>query len=183
MERLKRIVSACNKVTVVGMQGIIIAVIVIAIGTMFLQVVTRYVFEISVSGLDELAGHTAVWLYMMGAAYGAYDRSHIKANAIHLFVKNKKVLAWIDVFAMGVAVIVAVYMTVWSYGYLQWSIRKHEVTPTLQLPTVIFQTAIFVGALLMVIYFSVELLAKLRLGLGYDQKINQPQGHIEGTTS
>ena len=179
MKQLKRILSSCNKVSVVSMQGIIIIVIVIATGTMFLQVVTRYVFQISVSGLDELAGHTAVWLYMMGAAYGAYDKSHIKANAIHLFVKNKKVLAWIDVFAMGIAVIVATYMTVWSYGYLQWSIRKHEITPTLQLPTVIFQTAIFIGALLMVIYFSAELLSNLRLSL----ELNLPKDHKQRKTS
>jgi len=168
MDKLMRLGTACNRVTVFGMQAIIVAVIVVTTGTMFLQVVTRYVFQISVSGLDELAGHTAVWLYLMGAAYGAYDRSHIKASVLHLFVKNKRVLAFFDVLAMAIAVIVTVFMTVWSCDYLEWSIRKHEITPTLQLPTVIFQTAIFTGAVLMLIYFSIDLVSRLRKALGHE---------------
>jgi len=162
METLNKILLISNKTIATSMRVVIISVIVIAISTMFLQVITRYVFQISVSGLDELAGHTAVWLYMMGAAYGAFDRSHIKASVLHLLVKNKKVLAIVDAFSVAVAVVVAGFMTVWSYGYVEWSIRKHEVTPTLQLPTVIFQVAIFVGAALMVIYFSAELVSKIR---------------------
>lgn len=141
-----------------SMKTIIIIVTVMATFTMFLQVVARYVFEISISGLDELTGHTAVWLYLMGAAYGTYDRSHIKADMMHMFVKNEKILAVSRTLANIVAIVVSVYMTVWSYGYIKWSILKHEVTPTLQIPTVVFQVSIFIGALLMVLYFTAETL-------------------------
>jgi len=141
-----------------GMKTIIIMVTVMATCTMFLQVITRYVFEISISGLDELTGHTAVWLYLMGAAYGTYDRSHIKAEMIHLFIKNKRILSGIRTLSTAIAVVVSSYMTVWSYGYVRWSIMKHEVTPTLQIPTVWFQISILIGAALMVIYFMVEFL-------------------------
>ena len=41
------------------MKSIIIVVTLMAIGTMFVQVVARYIFEIPIVGLDELAGHTA----------------------------------------------------------------------------------------------------------------------------
>jgi TRAP-type C4-dicarboxylate transport system permease small subunit len=162
MATLTKVFSISDKILATSMRVVIIAVIILATGTMFLQVITRYVFQISVSGLDELAGHTAVWLYAMGAAYGAYDRSHIKANMLHLFIANKKILAAVDMLSMVIAIVVSGFMTVWSFKYVEWSIKKHEVTPTLQLPTVIFQSAILVGAVLMVIYFSVELVAKIQ---------------------
>jgi TRAP-type C4-dicarboxylate transport system permease small subunit len=135
---------------------IIIAVTVIASCSMLLQVIARYVFEISISGLDELTGHMAVWMYLMGAAYGSFERSQIKAEMIHLFIKNDRALNSIRAFATAIAAVVAGYMTVWSYGYVKWSIVKHEVTPTLQIPTVVFQIAILIGALLMVAYFLRE---------------------------
>lgn len=145
-----------------GMKTIIIIVTIMATCTMFLQVIARYVFQVSISGLDELTGHTAVWLYLIGAAYGTYERTQIKADMMHLFVKNKKILGWIRTFSTAVAVVVSGYMTVWSYGYVKWSIAKHEVTPTLQIPTVYFQVSILICAALMVLYFFVETLDMAR---------------------
>jgi TRAP-type C4-dicarboxylate transport system permease small subunit len=158
MGRLQKILKKVDWFLAGGMKTIIIVVTVMATTTMFLQVITRYVFEISISGLDELTGHTAVWLYLMGAAYGTYDRSHIKADMMHLFIKNQRILNGIRALSTAVAVVISSYMTVWSYGYVKWSILKHEVTPTLQIPTVWFQISILVGAALMVIYFFVEFL-------------------------
>ncbi len=149
-----------------SMKTIIILVTVMATCTMFLQVVARYVFEISISGLDELTGHTAVWLYLMGAAYGTFERSHIKAEMMHLVIKNPRILCGIRAISTAIAVIVASYMMAWSFGYIKWSLMKHEITPTLQIPTVIFQMSILVGAILMVIYFIVEFIDLVRQFLG-----------------
>jgi TRAP-type C4-dicarboxylate transport system permease small subunit len=151
------------------MQTIIIAVTIMASCTMLLQVIARYVFEVAISGLDEITGHTAVWLYLMGAAYGSYDRSQIKAEMIHLFIKNKRILSGVRALATSIGAVVAGYMMVWSYGYIHWSILKHEVTPTLQTPTVIFQIAILIGAVLMVYYFSREAWGLLRQAFGSEQ--------------
>lgn len=149
-----------------SMKMVIIIVTVMATFTMFLQVIARYVLEISISGLDELTGHTAVWLYIMGAAYGTYDRSHIKAEVVHLFIKNQRVLSAIRALSTSIALVVACYMTVWSFGYIKWSIMKHEITPTLQIPTAIFQSSILIGAALMVLYFFVELIDLVRQTFG-----------------
>jgi len=162
MEMIRKILKGADWFLANGMKTIIIIVTVMATCTMFLQVVSRYVFELSISGLDELTGHTAVWLYLMGAAYGTYERSHIKADMMHLFIRNQQILSGIRALSTGVAVIVSSYMTAWSYGYVKWSILKHEVTPTLQIPTVLFQISILIGAALMVIYFFVEFLDLIR---------------------
>lgn len=148
------------------MRTIIIVITIMASCTMLLQVVARYIFEVAISGLDEITGHTAVWLYLMGAAYGSYDRSQIKAEMIHLVIKNQRVLNVVRAVSTLIGAIVAGYMVTWSYGYIRWSILKHEVTPTLQTPTVVFQVAILIGAVLMVYYFIREALDLLRQAFG-----------------
>lgn len=151
------------------MRTIIIVITIMASCTMMLQVVARYVFEVAISGLDEITGHTAVWLYLMGAAYGSFDRSQIKAEMIHLVIKNQRILNAVRAVATLISAVVAGYMATWSYGYIRWSVLKHEVTPTLQTPTVIFQVAIFIGAVLMVYYFVREALDLLRQAFGSEQ--------------
>lgn len=163
---IQSIVKQGDRILDNSMKTIIIAVTIMASCTMLLQVVARYVFEIAISGLDEITGHTAVWLYMMGAAYGAFDRSQIKAEMAHLVVKNERILNLIRAFATLIAVVVAGYMVSWSYEYVQWSIKKHEMTPTLRLPTVIFQVSILIGAVLMVYFFIREMIDYLRLAFG-----------------
>ena len=71
---------------------ILILVSIIVICTVSIEVVTRYLFQAPIWGMEEITGHTAVWLYMIGAAYGTYDRSHIMAEFIHLIVNNPRIL-------------------------------------------------------------------------------------------
>lgn len=162
MRILNDIFKPADTVLVFLMKVIIIAVTVLTTGTMLVQVIARYVFEISISGLDELTGHTAVWLYLMGAAYGTYERSQIKAEMMHMFVKNENVLQWTRIVSALVSIVVASFMTVWSWDYIHWSILKHEATPTLRLPAVLFQSAILTGAGLMVVYFAVEFVDRIK---------------------
>ena len=168
MDSFMSALKKANKILVWVMRTVVILVTVMATCTMLLQVVARYVFEISISGLDELTGHTAVWLYMMGAAYGTYDRSQIKAEMIHLVIKSPRVLAFTKAFTCLVSVIISGYMTAWSYGYVQWSFIKHEITPTLRIPAVIFQSAVLAGAVLMLLYFFVEFIDAVGKALSAD---------------
>jgi len=159
---LAALIKRADAVIEKSMKTIIIAITAMASVTMLLQVITRYFFEIAISGLDEITGHTAVWMYLMGAAYGAFDRTQIKAEMIHLIIKNTRAVNLVRALASLIATVVAGYMVAWSYGYVRWSILKHEVTPTLQYPTVIFQSAILVGGVLMAYYFSREAIELVR---------------------
>ena len=158
MRRVKKIITGVDWFLANAMKTILILVSVTVICTMFAQVVSRYVFQSPIWGLDEITGHTAVWLYLIGSAHGSYERSHIKAEFIHMFIKNQCVLFIIKALAAALATVVSCYMIVWSAGYVHWSITKHEITPTLQLPTVIFQIPILISAILMALYFFVEML-------------------------
>ena len=51
---------------------------------MLAEVLTRYLFKTSLFGVEQFIGYAAVWLYLIGASYGTYERSHIKAEFINV---------------------------------------------------------------------------------------------------
>ena len=57
---------------------------------MFAEIITRYFFGTSLFGLEQFVGFTGVWVYLIGSAYGAHERSHIKAEFIGVLVKNRR---------------------------------------------------------------------------------------------
>lgn len=73
---------------------------------MLAEVITRYFFGTSLFGLEQHVGYTAVWIYFLGSAYGAYERSHIKAEFTRILFKShrkfyiSKVASGIVAFAM-----------------------------------------------------------------------------------
>ena len=137
-------------------KAILISVLVFVTCTMGIGIISRYVVGLPVWGMDELSGHMAIWLYLIGAAYGTYTRKHIKAEIVQMIIKNPRALAIIRVMTVVFSAVIAGYMTAWSYEYLCWSITHHEIMEALGWPTVYFQVPIFIAAILMVIYFVVE---------------------------
>ena len=51
-------------------------------GCMVYSVVLRYCFKQNFYGSDEVIMLFAFWLYFMGAVYGSYENSHIKADLL-----------------------------------------------------------------------------------------------------
>jgi TRAP-type C4-dicarboxylate transport system permease small subunit len=124
--------------------------------SMFIQIVTRYFFGTSLFGLEQFIGYTAVWLYFVGAAYGSYERSHIKAEFIGVMIKTRRKLAVIRAFAALVSTAMSVVFAVWSWEFCVDSLKMGETTPTMGVPMIWFQAALFIGALLMIYYFLWE---------------------------
>lgn len=123
----------------------------------FTEVMLRYVFKAPLFGVEELICFIAVWLYFIGASYGAYERSHIKADIAYLWFKTPRSRALVKTIASLITVALAIVMVKWSYPYFIWGITKGETSQSLLLPMVISQSGIFFGAILMLLYFSVEL--------------------------
>lgn len=135
---------------------IIIAGCVVAI-LIFVEVMLRYVFGSPLFGVEEMVTLIAMWLYFLGASYGAYERSHIKAELVHLWFKTPKSLAIVKSIASVITVALALIMVSWSYPYFIWGIKEGETSQALLLPMVLSQSAVFFGSILMSIYFIAEL--------------------------
>ncbi len=158
MEMVKTVLEKANRVIVGCMRFVVVAVSLSIVGAMWTQSVLRYVFQHGIFGLDEVAGLAAIWLYLMGAAYGTYERSHIKTGVMETYVKRGQILRIARVGVAGISCVVASFMAKWSYDYLVWSISTNMATTTYRWPMAFFQFPIFLGAVLMSIYFLVEML-------------------------
>lgn len=162
MKVFSRILKGLDKALAYPQKLLLILVTIIVVCTVSIEVVARYLFQAPIWGMEEITGHTAVWLYMIGASYGTYDRSHIMAEFIHLIVKNQRILDIFRILAASISVVICSFMTTWSYKYVNWSLTRHETTPALHLPTVYFQISILISSLLMALYFAVELVDLIR---------------------
>lgn len=140
----------------------IITVAIAVIGGMTLQVCGRYFLPLPFYGMDEFTGHTAVWFYLLGAAYSTYHNDHIRADFLETFGVPPIIRYRLAIFSSVVSIVICGFLVVWSYKYVLWSISRGEVTPSLHIPTVYFQSAILVGALLMLIFFFRELIGRVR---------------------
>lgn len=131
--------------------GIFVTVLV------FVEVMLRYVFEAPLFGVEELIVFICMWLYFIGASYGAYEHSHIKADVAYLWFKTPRSRALLRTTTSFITVALVIVMVKWSLPYFIWGITKGETSQTLLLPMVIPQSAIFFSAILMLLYFTVEL--------------------------
>ncbi|MGQ9776751.1 MAG: TRAP transporter small permease, partial [Thermodesulfobacteriota bacterium] len=137
-------------------KGFMIVAGYLATMLVFVEVLLRYVFGSPLFGIEEMICFIAMWLYFTGATYGAYERSHIKAELIHLLVKTPRSLAFVKAFGSLITLNLSIIMVNWSYNYFVLGIKKGETSPALLLPMVVSQSAIFFGAILMTLYFLVE---------------------------
>jgi TRAP-type C4-dicarboxylate transport system permease small subunit len=147
-------------------KGFIIIAGCIVTVLIFVEVMLRYVFGSPLFGVEEMVTLIAMWLYFLGASYGAYERSHIKAELVHLWFKEPKSLARVNTFSSLITTVLSLIMVSWSYPYFVWGIEKGETSQALLLPMVLSQSAIFLGAILMSIYFIAELVDNILESFG-----------------
>jgi len=137
----------------------LISILVSSLAIM-IEVIMRYVFKFSIIGVEELAAYFAFWLYFIGASYGSYERSHIKAELTHLIFKNPRHYAWSRAVTSIISFCLALYVIPWAYNYVEWGfVRNEQSRSTLFGSTysvVFFQASILVGLVLMCFYFLVE---------------------------
>ncbi len=133
---------------------------------LFGSVLMRYIFHYPGMEVEEIVTLVAFWLYFTGAVYGAYERSHIKAELLQLVFKKPRAYALVKVTSSLIVFTLAVIMSYWGYYFFIWGIEKWGRSAILLLPLVYVQSSIFVGAVFMAFYFFVELVDNIRQALG-----------------
>jgi TRAP-type C4-dicarboxylate transport system permease small subunit len=133
--------------------------------TMFAETMARYALGIGFFAIEDFVGYTAVWLYFIGAAVATHERTQVKAELTGMFLKNPRALSIVKAVVAAISVIVAVIMTQWTYDFVAWSVRMKETTPVYQVPMVYFEASLLVGAFLMAVYFTLELVDNIRRAL------------------
>jgi len=117
-----------------------------------LGICARIVMGSPMFGLEELVLIAVVWLYMIGAILASRERSHLSADFILVFTKNKKIIAGCHLVSSLISLVMAVLFVTWSYDLFVWAIHKKQVTAVFSLPWYISQGSLLFAAIFFVYY-------------------------------
>jgi TRAP-type C4-dicarboxylate transport system permease small subunit len=125
-------------------------------GLVFTQVITRYFFSMSLFGIEELATFSAVILYFFGMSHGAWERGHITASLVELVLPKGRPQLAVAALAAVITMILSAWMTVWSWDYLQFVIRRGTVSLETDIPMSWIVSVIPLCLALTTFYFLIE---------------------------
>ena len=132
--------------------------------------------NINFPGNEELLIFVVFYLYMIGCAYGAYEKSHITAEIIDVIVKDGifketvYVIRWILTFILGV-----VFM-IWAISLVQWSFANELKTLVFRMPIAIGQSSIVIGLLLTNFYNFIHMYEVIK---NYIKKRSAKKGSVQ----
>lgn len=141
---------------------VMVATSAIFTSLVFIQVVFRYLLDVPLFGLEEIATYLAVWLYFIGTAYGAHLRNHISANVMDVLLANERARDFVALVVSLITVVLSVWMTVWAGNYLAWSLGTGVSSLELKLPMAWVHSSAVIGLGLMSFYFVLEALDRFR---------------------
>lgn len=118
----------------------------------FVQVLTRYVFQVPLMGLEETMLYPTLWLYILGAVNASRENSHIRANVLEIFIKTRRGHTLLAIIGEVISLIVALWLLFWAWDYTRYAWRVWRESPTLYIPTFYSDVALLAGLVLMVLY-------------------------------
>lgn len=125
-------------------------------GLVFVQVITRYFFGISLFGIEELATFSAIFMYFFGMSHGAWERGHISASLVELVLPAGRPQLFVEALALVITVVLAGWMTTWTWDYLGFVIRRGTVSLETDIPMYWIVAVLPICMFLMTVYFLVE---------------------------
>ena len=137
-------------------------IVSVALGQ-FVQVITRYVFQIPVMGLEETMAYPTVWLYILGSVNASRENTHIRANVLEIFVKTERGHTILTIIGEIISLIVGLWLLSWAWDFTRYSWRVWRESPTLYIPTFYSDVALVVGMTLMMIYTAAHLVRHIRV--------------------
>ncbi len=141
---------------------LIISSLLILLG-LFITVTLRYVLKMDLFGIEELLLIPIFLLYFIGAAYGSYEKSHITADLLDSYIKNKKFKLWNGLITSLITVLVCLIITYWNTEYFIWSFNQGAKTSGWGIPLFIPHGTVLMGFILMSFYSLIHLYRQTRL--------------------
>jgi len=134
---------------------------IVALGQ-FVQVITRYVLQIPVMGLEETMMYPTLWLYILGAVNASRENTHIRANVLEIWLTTERQHTILAIVGEVISLIVGLWLLSWAWDYTRYAWRVWKESPTLYIPTFYSDVALVVGLALMMVYTAWHLLGHMR---------------------
>lgn len=128
----------------------------------FVQVITRYVLQIPVMGLEETMLYPTLWLYILGAVNASRENTHIRANVLEIWLTTTRQHTVLAIIGEIISLIVGLWLLSWAWDYTRYAWRVWKESPTLYIPTFYSDVALVIGLTLMMIYTAWHLWGHVR---------------------
>ena len=130
----RRILQHINSVLNTVFNVISVATTLSLVALVFFMVLSRYVFNWNIFGLDELAALSAMWLYMFGAIVSSKNSTHIVVDFAPLVLsKHPRLLKAYGRFISLITVASALFFIYLSWQLLKFSLKHPQYTAALNL--------------------------------------------------
>lgn len=134
---------------------------IVAMGQ-FVQVITRYVLQVPVMGLEETMMFPTLWLYILGAVNASRENTHIRANVLEIFLKSDTAHRMLAIVGEVISLIIGIWLTTWVWDFTRYSWRVWKESPTLYIPTFYGDVALMAGMVLMMLWSALHLMRHIR---------------------
>ncbi|MFB9215824.1 TRAP transporter small permease [Vibrio sinaloensis] len=128
----------------------------------FVQVVTRYVFEVPIMGLEESMVIPTLWLYMLGAVNASREDTQIRANVLEIFIKTERGHQILALISETISLVISSWLTYWAWDYVKYAWRVWKESPTLYIPTFYHECSVFIGLLLITLFIAMHVVKLIR---------------------
>jgi TRAP-type C4-dicarboxylate transport system permease small subunit len=128
----------------------------------FAGVFSRYLLNYSIFWIEEVVTYSALALYFVGAIHGTWERGHISAGLVEVIFAREWVHRALGVLASALSAVLAGWMAVWAWHYLQFVIRRGTVSLEIGIPMSWVVAILPTSLALMCLYFIIETVLKLR---------------------
>lgn len=122
------------------------------------MVIVRYILNLSVVGLDELALICAMWLYMTGAMIASRHSEHLVVDFLSKQIKSPAMKRIYNRFIALIMVGASLFFMYLAWHMLSFSLRLPQTTPGLDIPEIIPQMSIIVASIGSFFYATRELI-------------------------
>lgn len=136
-----------------------IALIVMSI-LAFVQVLTRYVFEISNAWIEETTRYFMVWMIFIGMAIAVRKKGHLEVEVVNIFFPA--VAGKVQLFFHLLLLMFAVIFTGFTGKVVAFQWDMGQTSPGMQLPMAVVYLGMLLGGILMIIHQAVQLYKSFR---------------------
>ena len=136
-------------------------ILIVALGQ-FVQVITRYVLQVPVMGLEETMLYPTLWLYILGAVNASRENTHIRANVLEIWLTTDRQHTVLAIIGEVISLIIGLWLLSWAWDFTRYAWRVWKESPTLYIPTFYADVALVLGLALMMIYTAWHLWGHVR---------------------
>lgn len=164
MKFLKKLDSVVDRVISTFLGVAMMALMFIS----FLQVLTRYVFKISIGGFEEMPLYLMVVSIWLGSILLNRDGSHVQLDILVPLIKSKKILRILNTALDLIAAVALVIFSVYLFEYMLMVKEAGTISAGMQFPMWWLSAILLLCAVLMALYTVVGIIRRFAIKEGQD---------------